>query len=233
MKDFKIEAIILAIGLALAGFFIRSGINSFAERGRTVTVKGLAEMEVPANLVTWPISYKTLGNDLPTLYDQIKATNQKITDYLTAQGISKEEISINAPTVTDNQADRYTNTPQPYRYNATSVVTVTSTKVDLVRKLISGQGELLKQGIAISGGDYLYNTVFQYTDLNKIKPGMIEKATKNAREVAEKFAKDSDSKLGKIMNANQGQFIIDDRDQNTPYIKKIRVVTTVNYSLDD
>lgn len=102
-----------------------------------------------------------------------------------------------------------------------------------MRKLISEQGELLKRGIAITGGDYRYNVSYEYTSLNKIKPGMIEEATKNAREAAEKFAKDSESKLGKIRHANQGQFSISDRDANTPYIKKVRVVTTVEYSLKD
>ena len=118
-----------------------------------------------------------------------------------------------------------------YRYNATSVITVTSKNVDKVRKLMSEQAELLKQGIAISGGDYRYNVVYEFTGLNDVKPQMIEEATKNARAAAEKFAKDSDSSLGKIRNASQGQFSISDRDANTPYIKSIRVVTTVNYYL--
>ena len=105
--------------------------------------------------------------------------------------------------------------------------------MDLVRSLISEQSELLKQGIAITGGDYRYNIQFDYTSLNEIKPRMIEEATKNAREAAQKFAKDSDSKLGKIRKAYQGQFSIDNRDANTPFIKRIRVVTTIDYSLED
>ena len=115
----------------------------------------------------------------------------------------------------------------------TTVITVTSDKVDLVRGLISEQGELLKRGVAITGGDYRYNIVYEYTDLNRIKPQMIEEATKNARQAGEKFAKDSDSELGKIRTANQGQFSITVRYANTPYIKKVRVVTTIDYSLED
>ncbi|HAY24447.1 MAG TPA: hypothetical protein DCX63_05185, partial [Bacteroides sp.] len=131
------------------------------------------------------------------------------------------------------QAERYNNNSVPFRYNVTSVITVTSTKVDLVRKMISEQSELLKQGIAITGGDYRYNVQYDYTGLNDIKPQMIEEATKNARAAAVKFAKDSDSELGKIKRAYQGQFSIEDRDANTPYIKRIRVVTTIDYSLED
>ena len=114
-----------------------------------------------------------------------------------------------------------------------TVITVTSEKVNLVRNLISEQSELLKQGIAITGGDYRYNIQYDYTSLNDIKPQMIEEATKNAREAAQKFAKDSESELGKIKRANQGQFSIENRDVNTPYIKRIRVVSTIDYSLED
>ena len=233
MKNLRIEAVILAIGLALTGYFVKAGIDTLATRDRVVTVKGLAEMEVPADKVTWPLMYKSIGNDLPALYSQIEATNQKIQAFLTSKGIDAGEISINAPEIVDLQAERYSNNDKPYRYNITTVITVTSGKVDLVRGLIASQGELLKQGIAISGGDYRYNVSYDYTSLNSIKPKMIEEATKNARAAAEKFAKDSDSKLGKIKTAYQGQFSIDDRDANTPYIKKISVVTTIDYSLED
>lgn len=234
MKNFRIEAIILAVGLLLLGVFIEKGFSKFAEKDRSVTVKGLAEMEVPANKVTWPLVYKSLGNDLGRLYDDIKRSNQTITGFLKEKGLTEQEISINAPEIIDLAAERYTNNPTPAnRYNVTTVITVTSDKVDLIRDLISEQGELLKRGIAITSGEYQYRVQYEYTDLNKVKPQMIEEATKNAREAAEKFAKDSGSQLGKIRQANQGQFSITDRDPNTPYIKKIRVVTTIDYSLEN
>lgn len=231
MAHWKTEAIIVAIGMAVLGGQIKQGINKFVEKDRVVTVKGLAEMEVPANKVTWPLVYKEVGNDLITLYDKIKTTNQTIVDFLKGKGIDEDEISINAPEIIDMQAERYNSNPVPFRYNVTTVITVTSNKVERVRELISEQGELLKQGVAITGGDYRYNIEYDFTGLNKIKPLMIEEATKNARESAMKFAKDSDSKLGKIKRANQGQFTIGNRDANTPYIKHVRVVTTIDYSL--
>jgi hypothetical protein len=233
MSTWKTEAVILAIGMAVLGGQIEEGINDFVAKDRVVTVKGLAEMEVPANKVTWPLMYKEVGNDLSTLYNKISNTNKTIVDFLKQKGITQEEISINAPEIIDMQAERYVGENKTYRYNVTTVITVTSNKVDLVRDLISEQGELLKQGIAITGGDYRYNIQYDYTSLNEIKPQMIEEATKNAREAAQKFAKDSDSELGKIKRATQGQFSIDNRDANTPYIKRIRVVTTIEYSLED
>ena len=94
------------------------------------------------------------------------------------------------------------------------------------------QSELLKKGIVTGGGSQWENPVeFEYEGLNEIKPGMIEEATQNAREAAKKFAKDSGSRLGKIKTANQGTFTIENRDSNTPYIKKVRVVTSVTYYL--
>ena len=233
MSNWKTEAVLLTIGLIAMGAEIRQGINNFVEKDRVVTVKGLAEMEVPANKVTWPLMYKEVGNDLATLYNKISDTNSAIVNFLKKKGITENEISINAPEIIDMQAERYNSNPVPYRYNVTTIITVTSSKVDLVRNLISEQGELLKQGIAITGGDYRYNITYDYTGLNDVKPQMIEEATKNAREAAQKFAKDSDSELGKIKRASQGQFSINDRDANTPYIKRIRVVTTIDYSLED
>lgn len=233
MKNLKIEAIILAVGILLAGFFLGRGLSSFSGNDRVVNVKGLAETEMPADKVTWPLAYKIIGNDLQSLYTNIQKSNETIISYLKENGIEESEISIAAPEIIDMQAERYVSNPSPYRYNVTSVLTVTSSKVELVRKLISEQSELLKKGIAISGGDYRYNVQYEFTSLNKIKPQMIEEATKNAREAAEKFAKDSDSKLGKIKRAYQGQFTITDRDPNTPHIKKIRVVTTIDYLLKD
>lgn len=233
MKNLRFEAVVIAIGLLLLGVFIERGISSFANKDRSVNVKGLAEMEVEADKVTWPLVYKNIGNDLVGLYEQINKSNKTITQFLKGKGIEEKEISIDAPEIIDMKAERYNNQESSYRYNVTSVITVTSDKVNLIRELISSQGELLKQGVAITSGDYRYSVQYEYTGLNKIKPQMIEEATKNARQAAEKFAEDSDSKLGKIRNAYQGQFSITDRDANTPYIKKVRVVTTIDYSLED
>ena len=234
MGNFTKEAWILAFGMLCLGNCIGEGAAKIGKDDATVNVKGLAEMEVPANKVIWPLMYKNLGNDLQALYSEIKKTNQTILEFLKEKGITENEISVNAPEIIDLKAERYSsNDHTPYRYNVTSVITVTSSKVDLVRSLISEQGELLKRGIAITSGDYRYNVQYDFTGLNDIKPKMIEEATQNARKAAEKFAKDSDSKLDKIKKATQGQFSISDRDANTPYIKKVRVVTSITYSLND
>lgn len=231
MKNLRLEAVVMALGLVLMGLMIRGGINDFKDKERIVSVKGLAEMEVPADKVIWPLAYKELGNDPVSIYNKIAEKNAAVVKYLKQNGVAEEEISIAPAEIIDMEADRYASQNVAYRYNATSVITVTSKNVDLIRKLITKQTELLKQGIAIAGGDYRYSVSYEFTGLNNVKPQMIEEATKNARAAAEKFAKDSDSSLGKIRNASQGQFSISDRDSNTPYIKNIRVVTTVNYYL--
>ena len=231
MKNLRWEALILAIGMVVVGNCLKSASENFTDKERVVSVKGLAEMEVPADKVVWPLVYKDIGDDPALLYENMAKKNTAIVAFLKNNGIEETEISIAPPEVIDMQAERYGNTNIKYRYNATSVITVTSRNVDKVRQLMTEQAELLKQGIAITGGDYRYNVAYEFTGLNSIKPQMIEEATKNARASAEKFAKDSDSKLGKIRNASQGQFSISDRDANTPYIKSVRVVTTINYYL--
>lgn len=223
-------AIWVAIGLLLLGVQVKRGLGSISSNQRVVTVRGLSEKEVTANKVTWPIVSKEVGNDLPSIYANIEKTNASILGFLKSNGITDSEISVNPPQVLDLQADRYNSQNVPFRYNVTNVVVVTSSQVDKVRKLIERQTELLKQGIAIVAGDYQYQTTYEYTDLNSIKPDMIADATKNAREAANKFAADSESKLGKIKTASQGQFSIEDRDQYTPYIKRVRVVSTSSIS---
>ncbi len=226
-------AVVVALGLATLGLTMRNGITTFANRDRTVEVRGLCEREVPANKVTWPIVYKLVGNDLPTLYDQVNATNKKITDFLTSNGVDQKEISFNAPDLNDLQANRYNNDPIPFRYTVQNVITVVSGNVDRITGLIKRQGELLKEGIALTVNDYSNQVIYEYTGLNDIKPEMIAQATENAREAAKKFADDSKSKIGKIRSARQGQFSIDDRDPYTPYIKRVRVVTYLTYYLED
>lgn len=230
---YVIPALLIAIGLGVLGAFIKGGFSSISENARVVTVRGLAEKEVPANKVTWPIVSKEMGNDLPVIYTKIQSTNAAIVKFLKDNGITDEEISVNAPQVYDLQAERYGNQNTTYRYNVTTVVVVTSSKVDKVRELITRQTELLKEGIAVVAGDYNYQTSYEYTGLNEVKPGMIAEATQNAREAAQKFAADSHSELGKIKTASQGQFSIEDRDQYTPYIKRVRVVSTIVYFLND
>ncbi|MDO4949475.1 MAG: SIMPL domain-containing protein [Bacteroidales bacterium] len=233
MRKWIIEAAIIAAGMFCMGMCIMNGLDSFADKNRVVSVKGLAEREVEADKVIWPLIYKQVGNDLTALYTQISNTNHTIIDFLKQKGLTDEEISINAPEIIDMQAERYNSSPVVYRYNVTGVITVVSSQVALVRDLMQQQSELLRQGIAVGGSDYRYNIQYQFTKLNDIKPQMIEQATKNARAAAEKFAIDSNSRLGKIMRANQGQFSIENRDENTPYIKKVRVVTTIDYALQD
>ena len=226
-----VPAIIIAIGLFLLGQRIEQGIIRSKEAVRTVSVKGLSEREVPADKVIWPLVYKEIGNDLQTIYRTVNAKNAIVIDFLKSNDIPESEISVAPPAIVDIQADRYGNQAVPYRYNVTSVITVSSNQVDKVRDLIVKQSSLLEKGVAIVTGDYQYNTQYLFTKLNELKPEMIAEATQNARIAAEKFAKDSDSKLGKISSAYQGQFSITDRDANTAYLKNVRVVTSVIYYL--
>lgn len=222
------------IGLIVLGWFIYAGIGRFADRDRSVVVKGLSEREVVADQVIWPLAYRLAGNDLRSLYNEIERSNTVIVDFLTSNGIPQEEITVAPASVTDLQAERYSyNNEDPNRYKAVSVVTVASDKIDLVRGLMNKQGDLLKKGVVIAGDDYQFQTVFSFNGLNDIKPEMVAEATQNARLTAQKFAEDSDSKIGKIRSASQGQFSISNRDQNTPHIKVVRVVTTIEYSLKD
>lgn len=222
------------LGLTALGYLLGSAAIKFKEYERTVTVKGLAEHEYPADIVIWPIQFTAASNDLQDLYNTIEHSTAKIGNFLKARGVDATEISLSTPIITDKSAQSYGNAaPAEFRYTAVQTVTVYSGNIDVVRALMGDLAQLGKQGIAFTGGNYQSKTEYIFSRLNEVKPEMIEEATTKAREVALKFSEDSQSKLGKIKRASQGQFSINARDNNTPHIKRVRVVSTVEYYLSD
>jgi len=221
-------------GLFILGFFMNQSVKTFKGYDRTVTVRGLAEQEHLANVIIWPVQFTVASNNQQEIYKMLEDNVEKVTLFLKERGIIEEEISVDLPVVTDRSAQRWggENGGQ-FRYVASQAVTVYSERVEDVRKVMRDAGELGKKGVIISGGDYSLRTEYLFTRLNEIKPEMIEAATKEARKVAEKFAEDSNSELGKIKTASQGLFSISERDRNNPHIKNVRVVSTIEYYLSD
>lgn len=225
-----ILGIAIMVGLSILGLFVGKGLKAIAFQDQFVTVKGLAERDVMANKVVWPLPYKSVSNNMQELYDNIENNKNVILSFLKSGGITDNEIIISAPAVTDRLAQSYVPDNVKYRYQSEAVITVISPQVEKVIELMGKQIELMKDGVIISN-EYNYQTQFEYTALNDIKPEMVEEATRNARTVAQKFAEDSGCKLGNIKQASQGQFSISS-DETTPQIKNIRVVTTVKYALE-
>lgn len=224
----------LVVGLAALGKFLADAAIRVKEYERTVTVKGLSERELPADVVIWPIPFAAASNDLSGLYGVIESNSASIAKYLADKGLTPEEITLAPPLIVDKAAQRWGDGQRAeFRYAAVQTVTVYSANVDRVRETMSGLASLGRQGIAFTGGEFENAPEYLFTRLNEIKPEMIQEATTKAREVAEKFAADSASRLGKIRSASQGQFTIEPRDKNNPHIKKVRVVSTVEYYLAD
>lgn len=229
---------ILALGIFLGAAVLGTlGGNALIEAKqweRSVVVKGLSEREYPADKVIWPLQFVEADNDLSSLYQSMSGKSAKITAYLASQGLSADEISVGLPEVTDKLAQRYgSNEGVKFRYSGVQTITVYSADVAKVRDVQQNLSDLLAEGVALSTENYNARTEYIFTRLNEVKPDMIEEATLNAREVAEKFANDSQSQLGKIKRANQGQFSIFDRDSQHPHIKQVRVVSTIEYTLTD
>ena len=231
MENRNFFALCLLAGLVFLGAMLPVSVSKFRAYDRTVIVKGLSEREVKADKVIWPLAFNVVGNDLNGVYEQIDRNTALIKDFLVSGGIPESEITVSMPAISDKYAQEYGNNDRAFRYLSKSVVTVCTGNVDMVLALMPRQSELLKKGIISSGNSWENQVQFQFEGLNDIKPGMIEDATKNAREAADKFAKDSGSRLGKIKTASLGTFTISDRDSNTPYIKKVRVVSSVTYYL--
>ena len=217
-------------GMVFLGLMIPRAASTFRSFERTVSVKGLCEKEVEADKAIWPVCFKVMGNDLATLYAEIEQKNASVVKFLRDGGLQEAEITVAVPAVSDKYAQEYGNNDRAFRYVATSTITVCTSNVKGVLALMDNQASLIKMGI-VPISDWDSKPQFNFEGLNDIKPGMIEEATTNAREVAEKFAKDSGSRLGKIKDASQGTFSIESRDSNTPYIKRVRIVTYVTYYL--
>ena len=226
----------LVLGLGTLGYLLAEAAIEVKSFERTVTVKGLSEREVPANVAAWPITFQVASNELDDVYASIEAKTAAVQRFLLGHGIPEDAISFSAPNVTDLHAQQWGDKAHiKYRYTGAATVTIYSENVQAVRDAMADMLALGKQGVAVANNNHpsQASNQFLFTNLNELKPDMIEEATKNARSVAEKFAKDSDSRLGKIKAARQGQFSISARDSTTPHIKKVRVVSTVEYYLVD
>ncbi|MBO4692069.1 MAG: SIMPL domain-containing protein [Bacteroidales bacterium] len=224
-----VASAIIAFGLIALGISLKSGIVKFKSMERTVAVKGLAEKQVNADKVVWRVSFARVGNDLVSLYSSLDVNAKYIKEYIKDKGIEDSEIFESSPNVSNLEDQyRYSNNRPEYKYQISQSLTISTNKVDAVKQLAkTATADMLKRGIIIS--DW---ASYEFTGLNELKPEMIAEATANARQAAQKFAEDSKSKLGKIKTASQGQFSVEDLDETTEFVKKVRVVTTIVYYLD-
>jgi hypothetical protein len=217
------------LGIFCGAVAIYKGIHEVAVKDRYVSVKGLSEREVKADRVTWPLTFSIVSNDLSYVWVVLDRKQASVLAFLKKNGIPENEIYVAAPRLEDRQAESW-NSNAVFRYQVSVTITVVTANVDKVLELRTRQGELMREGINMSNNDWSVN--FEFTGLNELKPSMVEEATRNARAVAQKFAADAQCELGSIRQASQGQFSIEPLNDNTPYIKKVRVVTTVDYFLE-
>lgn len=222
---------LIALGLIWGGSYLKDAVQIWKQSDRVVSVKGLAEREVQADLVLWPLSFSVSADSLESLYTAIDKDRGNITGFLLQQGFELSELSFSAPVVNDVWANQYGQQRAPQRYRADAVLLVRSHKVALVKNAQPAVAGLVSKGVLLTQ-NYEHKTQYIFTGLNDIKPDMIADATANAREAARQFASDADAQVGGIRSAQQGYFSITDLDSYTPEIKKIRVVTSVEYLLE-
>lgn len=233
-----IPAIILAAGLVLGGLLIGSGFARGRAADRFVTVKGVAERDVTADLALWPLRVSAADNDLAAAQATVSRSLAKIRVFLQRSGIDTADAELQEVHVTDNYALSYRAEQAPTRYVVRQTLMVRSTKPAVVLAASQRVGELVSAGVVLSSEEYQGGgPTFLFTKLNDVKPAMIAAATANAREAAEQFAKDSRTSLGGIRQASQGVFLILARDQapgiseESQVNKVVRVVSTVEYFL--
>jgi len=235
MKIDWLKTLIICGSIVIAGFFVGNMHKTGKKYDRFVQVKGLSEREVGADLAVWPINITLTANDLQSLKSAIDRQNNEVYNFFIDQGFDKNELTKGSTNISDTQADMYNSNYQnkPFRYLAKSEFTVRTNDINKLQKALSESLELMSKGILLGSKNTWRPIEYIFTGLNELKPSMIEEATMNAREVAEKFARDSDSQVGEIRVARQGLFSINDRDENTPQIKIVRVVSTIDFQLED
>ena len=230
-----LKTVIIACSIVIAGFFIGNMHKTGKKYDRFVQVKGLSEREVNADLAVWPLNIALTGNDLKSLKSEIEKQNDEVYNFFISQGFDDTELTSGMVNINDALADIYNTGFQnrEYRYLAKSEFTVRTRDIKKLQKALTESLELMSKGILLGSKNAWRPIEYIFTGLNELKPSMIEEATKNAREVAEKFARDSNSQVGEIKIARQGLFTINDRDENTPEIKIVRVVSTIDFQLKD
>lgn len=234
------RTLILAVAIALAGLFVGLGFARGRATDRYVTVKGVDERPVRADLAIWPLRLVAADDDLGRAHTKIQDGVRRVRVFLAQNGIDSANVALQDFGVSDAQANQYGGTVQPgSRYVIRQTVVVRSTDPDRIERASQRVGELVSAGVVLSSGQEYGGggPTFVFTKLNELKPQMIKQATARAREAAEQFASDSRSALGGIRQANQGVFEILARDQ-APGIqepsqieKTVRVVSTVDYFL--
>ncbi|WP_311269334.1 SIMPL domain-containing protein [Sphingobium sp. WCS2017Hpa-17] len=222
------SAALLAFGVISGGYLLGDGLKRAKAADRSVTVRGLAEKDVTADLATWSISYSATGFDLPTVRAEIDSNTKELQAYFMSLGFKAGDL-----TPTGAGVNQYLN-------NGVNNITITqrmllrTTDIARAQKAVAQQFDLVRRGVTLQEGSGMK---YSFTKLNDVKPDMVAAATRDARAAAEQFAKDSGAGVGGIKSATQGYFSIDARDgeggdgsSDTPY-KKVRVVTTVDFYL--
>ena len=235
-----IYAIIIAVGIATGGWFIGNGFIKGRAADRFVTVKGVSEREVKADIALWPLSFVSTDDDLNRARIQIKHSYEQVLAFLKKHAIELSAAEVQKIEVTDRLADQYRTGSIQSRYIITQTVMVRSKDIDAITKASQAVGELIDAGVVLSStrGPNSGPT-FLFTGLSELKPEMIAEATSKARRAAGQFAEDSGSRIGAIRRANQGVFVILPRDrapgimEESQRDKTVRVVSTIQYFLKD
>jgi hypothetical protein len=235
-----LASLLLAAGLALAGWFVGHGFVESRTTDRFVTVKGVSEREVTADLALWPFQIVATSNELGDAQSQLKRYEHEILTFLARHDVDTIGVENQGLEVTDRLANRFGDQgPIQSRFVVQQTLMVRSDDPETILAASQRLGELVSAGVVLSSGSGYgpAKPTFLFTRLNDVKPTMIAEATASAREAAEQFAADADSRIAGIRQANQGIFVILPRDQ-APGIseseqlhKVVRVVSTLDYYL--
>jgi hypothetical protein len=230
-----LAALIFSLGVVLAGYLLGDGLRRAKMAERSVTVRGLAERNVTADLATWSISFSEEGPELGPVQASVDEKRRAVRAFLERVGFGADELSDTGVSVNSF----FDNSRQRQSVTVRQRMQLRTADVMKARAAFSRQAVLVRSGVALEEGSGI---VYSFTKLNAIKPQMIAEGTHSARQSAEQFAKDSGTGVGGIKSATQGYFSIGARDGDvdgeggssagdSPF-QKVRVVTTIEFYLN-
>ncbi|WP_114227372.1 MULTISPECIES: SIMPL domain-containing protein [Sphingomonas] len=230
---------IFALGLTTSGYALGDGLrrSKMAEH-RSVTVRGVSQRNVTADLATWTIDFSHQGSDFAAVQQSVDAQARAARAFFAKAGFRPDDVTDTDVSFSRDRAKDKDGQPVgPPILTVRRSLQLRTTDVMRARAAKSREADLLRDGIELSGS----NASYTFTGLNALKPAMIGEANKNARDMAEQFARDSGAVVGKIKTASQGYFSVTARDGDdcddcssaaggSPF-QKVRVVTTIDYDL--
>lgn len=239
-----ILGMLLAVGMSAGAYLLGAQAKQIGGGRHSISVKGLAEKPVRADLAEWTVGVEVLGPTFSEALNKSRAALPRLKQFLMAQGFDAAAMRDSTETVSEHYVEQE-NARGNVRsvqqgYEARQSVVLTSSDLAKVEAAYKAIVQFQADGHPVTYSPPL----FLVSNLEDVKMSLIGAATQNAKVRAQEFAKHGDVEVGPMRAASQGAFYIlpvgattDVDDYGGVYDKstiekKARVVVTIEYAIE-